>query len=232
MTSIESVLPGGTLYLPERAGWLRRLRVGIRSLRVLTRNPDDCFAAPAFHLSMDRETWEKVAEKLRDTTEGRLLLRERPSLQAKDLDLCALRMLPPDSLGNTLVRYYDDNGIEPFKSLYPVNNDVEYLATRYREIHDIAHIVSGYKPDEIGELELQAFILGNLGLRQSVLAIVGTALFPPSQFPPLRAYARRLMAAFRRGQASGDIAIEPRYEHFWDHTLEDLRQQLRVAASK
>ena len=228
-TTIESVQTGGPLHLPDGAGWYLRLRVGIRALRILTKDPDDCFAAPVFHLSMDRETWERIAEKLRRTPGGLSLLNERPSLQADSLDLPALRALPDGTLGNRLARYYEDNGIKPFESPYPVSSDVEYLATRYREIHDAVHIVTGYEPDEIGELELQAFILGNLGLRQSILAIVGTALFPPHLFPPLRTYARRLVTAYRRGRSSGDVAIEPRYERLWGCTLDDIRKQLAIA---
>lgn len=63
-------------------------------------------------------------------------------------------MLFLDSFGNILVWYYDDNGIEFFKSFYLVNNDVEYFVICYREIYDIVYIVFGYKFDEIGELEL------------------------------------------------------------------------------
>lgn len=229
MTTIEWVQPGGALYLPKNAGWYRRFRVGVRALKILTKNPDDCFAAPAFHLSMDRETWEKVAIRLKGMPEGRALLSERPRLQASTLDLQSLNQMAEGTLGKTVARYYLDNGISPFDSPYPVSNDVEYLATRYREIHDAVHIVTDYTPDEIGELELQAFILGNLGLRQTLLAIIGTSLFPPKNFPPLRSYSKRLLRAYKRGKASGDVAIEPRYERMWHLTLEEIRQQLNIA---
>jgi ubiquinone biosynthesis protein COQ4 len=53
--------------------------------------------------------------------------------------------------------------ISPFESSYPVRNDAEYLAKRYREVHDIVHFVTGYGTDPIGELELQAFVVGTLG---------------------------------------------------------------------
>jgi ubiquinone biosynthesis protein COQ4 len=165
------------------------------------------------------------------TAEGRNLLIERPDLQSSSLDLSALHELPPDTLGWALARYYADNGIDPFETPYPVKSDVEYLAKRYREIHDVVHLVTGYKTDAMGEVELQAFLLGNIGLRQCILAIVFTTLVPQPGMPAYSILFRRLYAAYRRGKQSGDIAVKPRYERLWALSLEEVRKRLGLAPS-
>jgi ubiquinone biosynthesis protein COQ4 len=229
--TVESMLPGGPFYLTERAGWWTRLRVGVRAIRKLAEHPDDCFAAPALHLSMDREPWERVARELMRTPAGRSLLIEKPDLQASKIDLSALGKLPENTLGYALAHYYADNGIAPFEAPYPVKSDVEYLVKRYREIHDVVHLVTGYMTDATGEVELQAFLLGNIGLRQCVLAIIFTTLFPQPGMPAHLILFPRLLAAYRRGKQSGDVAVKPRYEQMWSLALDEVRQKIGLAPS-
>jgi ubiquinone biosynthesis protein COQ4 len=225
----DSVKPGGPLYLSPGAGWIARLRVGVRSVAILDKNADDAFAGHMLCLSMEAGTFERHAKKIAQTEEGRALLAEQPDLQLTQDDLAALRALPDGTLGNLLARYYVDNGIRPFVTRLPVRSDAEYLVKRYREIHDIAHLVTGYGTHAIGEVELQAFLLGNLGLRTPWLAMVYAALVRPYGLPPIWKYARRLLDAYRRGRQSDDVALRPQYEHDWASTMEDVRQRYGMA---
>jgi ubiquinone biosynthesis protein COQ4 len=123
------------------------------------------------------------------------------------------------------------HGITPFVSAYPVRNDVEYLAKRYREIHDMLHIVTGYGTDPIGELELQAFVFGNIGLRHPVLILTLTGMFRPMGIPPIWKYFAKLRAAYRRGRASHDVALRPRYERYWNQRVVDVRREVGLASA-
>ena len=221
--------PNDPLYLPEGAGPFARARAALRAFAVLTKDMAHPIAAPVLNVSMDSEVFARLARQYALTDEGRALLREQPDLQAGSLDLAALQQLPEGTLGKALGHYYEKNGISPFVSSYPVRNDVEYLAKRYREVHDTLHIVTGYGTDSISELELQAFVAGNLGLRHPVLILFLTALFMPLDVPPVWKYFDKLRAAYRRGQQSKDVSLKPRYEHYWSLGLDEVRQIVGVA---
>jgi ubiquinone biosynthesis protein COQ4 len=220
--------PSHRLYLAPDAGVAARAKVALRAVWVLTKDQADGIAAPVLNVSMDAEVFAKIAAECARTPEGQALLREKPDLQASTLDLPAMRALPEGTLGKQLVHYYEDNGIQPFESPYPASDDVEYLAKRYRELHDVVHVVTGYGTDGLGEMELQAFIWGNLGLRNTLLNVGLTSLLP-SGARTVWLHTRELRAAYERGRQSQDVCIKPRYEHLWASSVEDVRQQIGLA---
>ncbi len=216
------------LYLPRDAGLFTRAKVALRAFMVLKDDNENSTASPVLNAAMDAETFQRIATDLAKSAEGRQLLAERPDLQAGAVDLAALRRLPEGTLGRALAEYYVANGIAPFVSDYPVHSDVEYLAKRYREVHDVVHIITGYGTDVVGELELQAFVLGNIGLKQPLLIIPMVATLRPRGLAPIWTYAHKLVAAYRRGRASREIAVQPRYEHCWSWRIEDVRRAVGI----
>jgi ubiquinone biosynthesis protein COQ4 len=223
--------PEDPLYLPEGAGYLARFKVAVRAMTVLAKVKEHGIAAPVLNVSLDAEVFSRISEELRRTEEGQVLLRTRPNLQAGALDLEALHALPEGTLGKALARYYVDNGIEPFESPYPVRNDVDYLAKRYREVHDVVHVITGYGTDPVGELELQAFMFANAGLRQCLMIIAFAALLRPDGLPPVWRYADKLHTAYRLGRQCKDL-VGPLYEDFWAASVEEVRQQLELAPQR
>ena len=219
--------PEDGLFLPEGAGPLIRCKVGYRALTVLAKQKDDSVAAPLFNVCIDGEIFARLGAKLARTDDGQELLRARPNLQSGAVNMATLHALPEGTLGHELARYYVDNGIKPFESPYPISNDVDYLAKRYRETHDIVHVLTGYGTDPVSELELQAFALGNLGLRQCIMIILFAAVTRADGLPPVRKYTDKLWAAYRRGRKCKDI-LGPHYERYWESTVEDVRQQLHL----
>lgn len=142
--------------LPANASVITRVRTAIRALKVLADDPANTYYGPLVNVCMDSETYAKLARMWRKSPEGRRLLDQRPTLQGRELDLEALARLPAGTLGHEFVRYFRANGIEPFVTAFPVANDVDYLSKRYRETHDLFHVITGYGTDEPGEMELQA----------------------------------------------------------------------------
>lgn len=215
------------LFLPEGASLFTRLRVAVRALKVLEKRPDDGIAAPLFNASLDGDIFHRLCTELAKSEDGRELLADRPSLQGSNIDLAALGGLPEGTLGNAFARYFKDNGIQPFESPYEVRNEVDYLVKWYRETHDLHHVVTGYGTDSLGEMELQAFVAGNMGLRTSVLILLFAAVLRPHGLPPIWKYARKLRAAYRRGQRTERL-VRVRYERFWESTVETVRQRLGI----
>ncbi|MFO0563155.1 MAG: Coq4 family protein [Polyangiales bacterium] len=216
------------LFLPDDASVLTRLRVAVRALRVLEKRPDDTVAAPVLNASLDGDTFARHVRAMAESELGRALLAKRPSLQKSSLDLEALRAMPEGTLGHAFAKYFDDHKIAPFESPYEVRNDVDYIVKRYRETHDLVHVLTGYDTDALGEMELQAFALGNLQLRTSVLILTFAALLRPHGLPPMWRYAAKLRRAFERGRRSRNI-VEHDYEQFFSMTVDEARRALGFA---
>lgn len=215
------------LVLPDGASFFTRLVVAVRALKVLEKKPDDGIAAPLFNAALDGSTFAKLVLRLLGSDDGKALLSERPSLQGRSIHLPTLEALPVDSLGKNFAAYFEKNGIQPFESPYDVRNDVDFLVKRYRETHDLAHVLTGYGTDALGEMELQAFMLGNMGLRTSALILVFAALLRPHGLPPMWKYFDKLKLAYARGKAS-DLLVRLRYEDFWNATVETVQDRLRI----
>lgn len=215
------------LFLPDDASWFTRLRVAIRALKVLEKKADDGIAAPLFNAALDGDTFGRLVRELAQSEEGRELISTRPALQGSDVDLEALGRLAEGTMGHAFARYFADNKIQPFESPYEVRNDVDYLAKRYRETHDLTHILTGYGTDALGEMEVQAFAIGNLGLRSGAVILAFAALLRPHGLPPIWRYSDRLRTAFRRGrQAKKVVAL--RYERHWESKVADVQRLLEI----
>lgn len=209
--------------LPANASALTRLRTAIHSLQVLSGDPGNPHYGPLLNMCLDRETYEKLAGSWRASRDGSRLLAERPTLQGRELDLTALAQLPEGTLGHEFARYFRKNGIEPFITMFPIDTDVDYINKRYRETHDLFHVITRYGTDELGEMELQAFVLGNLGLRQTVLILLFSV---PRQLKQLGwkkmgGYLERLRAAYLRGRHSREM-LSVNYENLWEQPVSVL----------
>lgn len=220
-----------TPTLPANASIFTRVRISIHALRVLTDDPGNPYYGPLVNKCLDSDTYAKLARVWRESAEGRRMLDERPTLQGRELDLEALARLPAGTLGHEFMRYFRDNGIEPFVTTFPIESDVDYLSKRYRETHDLFHVLTGYGTDEPGEMELQAFVLGNLGVRQAVLIL---AYSIPRQIQQrglgsLRAHLGRLRAAYRRGRRSREL-LSVGYEKLWEQPVSALTELLCAPA--
>lgn len=215
------------LHLPEGASLLKRLSVAARALRVLEKQPDDPVAAALLNGALDGHIYRHHAQRLSTTGFGRTLLAERPTLQKGSVDLQALGQLPEGTVGRAFAEYFVQNKIEPFSTPYVIRNEVDYLIKWYRETHDLHHVLTGYATDAVGEMELQAFALGNMGFRVSVMILCFAALLRPHNLPPMWKYWGRLEVAYRRGKASENL-FDVRYDQALEGTVEALRQALRI----
>lgn len=218
--------------LPENPSLLTRLRAGLKTLKVLQVEPTNPAYGAVFYDSVEMGRCEELARQFSRHAEGRRLLAEKPSLSAGELDLEGLAKLPPGTFGYEFARYYREKNLQPIETLSPPKNDAQYIAKRLRETHDFIHLVTGYNIDVMGEMELQAFTLGNLHLRTSLLILLKSVGSLSQHIPDFDAavFARRMWAAFRRGADSRQIASFL-WEDHWETPLALLCEQL-VAPSE
>jgi len=209
--------------LPADASMLTRIRVGLHALKVLKDDPGNPDYARLLHMSFDRETYARLGEVLRGTPEGQRLLDEQPTIPSVKIDFEALSRMPEGTLGRAFADYFARNGIEPFSFEYALEDDADYLNKRYRETHDIHHILTGYGIDPIGEVELQAFYYGNLGLRHAALIAVLSIPFQVKEegLRGIGKHLRRIAAAYRRGKDSREL-LSLNIEEMWTRPVSEL----------
>ncbi|AKJ00819.1 Hypothetical protein AA314_02445 [Archangium gephyra] len=216
------------LVLPENASLFTRLRVATRLLKVIPGNEGNPDYGQTLNICLDLNVYATLVQRLQRSEDGRRMLTERPSLEAKDLDLAALERLPEGTLGHAYARYYRDNTISPFETTLKIKNDIDYIGKRYRETHDVLHLLTGYGTDVVGEMELQAYVLGNLGIHTAKLIVAfGTLgqLKQPRSGVARSEYLRRVWAAYHRGRASR-LFLDFWFEEHWEAPVSELRARL------
>jgi ubiquinone biosynthesis protein COQ4 len=208
---------------------IARFGMGLRALSILKDDAANPYYAAVLHTSFDYETYARIAEGLRSTPAGRRFLEARRTIPDEHTDLETLSRLPPGTLGHEFARYFIANNLRPFSYQYPVGSDGEYLYKRYRETHDIHHLVTGYGVDPIGEIELQAFYYGNLGLRHAALIALLSVPYQLSRTGldrrKLRELLHRVRAAYHRGKNSREL-LSVRFDELWDKPVSELSQLL------
>jgi ubiquinone biosynthesis protein COQ4 len=215
-------------FLPENASLFTRLRVALRALSVIRGNEGNPIYGQAINAALDLNVYASIVQRFQHSEEGRRMLSERPSLQGKELDLAALERLPEGTLGHEFARYFSDNKISPFETTLELKNDIDYIAKRYRETHDLLHVLTGYGTDVMGEMEVQAYALGNLGIRTAVLILLVGTLGELKGHPSgvkLSEYLRRVRAAYHRGRTSR-LFLDFWFEHHWATPMDTLRARL------
>lgn len=201
---------------------LSRLYTALQAINILKDDPANPVQARLLHLSLDREVYANLAKRMREHSEWRRILEERKTVFAGEREFQRLRQLPEGTLGLAFTRYYAADGIEPFSYDFPIVDDVEFLAKRYRETHDIHHIVTGYGTDPVGEIEIQAFYAGNMGLRHSAfISLVSMLSSRAGHNWKLIGFVRKLRAAYHRGKASPMILGIP-FDEMWELPVAEI----------
>ncbi len=220
------------LSLSSDPSLLERGAVAFRALRVLEKDPGDPVAGPLFNACLDGGAYQKLIRRLRQTTEGARMLDERPSLNGDEIDLDVLAALPDGTLGRAMAAYYRDHDIAPFHTTFAPQNDVEYISKRYRETHDLFHVITGYGTDVIGEMELQAFAMGHLGIKSPLMILsYSTVILARGTSHAADVdvrwgdYFSRLRRAVRRGKHAAPL-LAFRYQEHWETPLGALRARL------
>lgn len=116
---------------------------------------------------------QKMHDKMLSNAEGQSILKDKPRINTKTVNLDHLRDLPPNSFGRAYLKFLEDNVIISYNSLKfsrnhktvslqnvtpdtrtPVQfvDDIElaYVMQRYREIHDLVHTALGMPTNMLG----------------------------------------------------------------------------------
>jgi ubiquinone biosynthesis protein COQ4 len=216
----------------------RRFRFGHawRTFRRLIADPRATENAIEVFYAIGMGDFERAFRRFAASSEGRQLLAARPSLLDALGDRAALERLPDASLGRAYLADLGRNGFaadglvalqarvgarleaeDPSLALDPAR---AWFRDRILLVHDLAHVLTGYGTDELGEATLLAFDFAqSAGFANGLLTFgaafevwqeLGAAWVP---------YARR---AWRRGRRARWLVTLP-FEQLVGLTVETVR---------
>jgi ubiquinone biosynthesis protein COQ4 len=206
---------------PENS-FFKRLFISLKCLSVLKDEAANPRLAWLLHCAMDDRRYEELGRELRQS-DGKLFA-QLQTVPAPELTLEKLATFPEGSLAKVFSGYFQKNKIFPFTFEYPVQSDADALYKRYRETHDIHHMITGYGIDDFGEIEIQAFYIGNLGLRHARLIVALGLPYLCVQQRSIRKVVDRLKAAYQRGKRSKNVLSLP-YEELWSTPVAELTER-------
>ncbi len=156
---------------------------------------------------------------------------KRPEIDDEHVDLDALRRLPADTLGGAYVRHLDRNDlalyVSPTSPEHVDDPEIRYLIHRYRQVHDIWHVLLGLGTRGHEEVLLHAFVLGHLRLPISALVVMFGTLKHMILEARWAALRHALLASYRSGRRASPLLMVT-WEELWSRPLDDVRRQFGV----
>lgn len=113
-----------------------------------------------------------------------------------------------------------------------VDNDIDaahpvaWYGRRMRDVHDIWHVLTGYRTDTLGEASILAFTYGQVKNR-GIGFIVLTAAFEMTRSHPNLQYARSMLEGWRNGKAAQWLPAQD-YDALFAEDLEAARARLNI----
>ncbi|MBX2802299.1 MAG: fatty acid desaturase [Myxococcales bacterium] len=175
------------------------------------------------------DAFHRLGVRMACTASGRRLLEERPSLRAT-LTQDVLERLPVGSLGRTLHQHLLGQGVLSDITLpdspYAEHADASFAKMRWRETHDLRHVLTGLGVGVPDESLLHAFQLGQHFNPFSLVIVLFGPLYGHREQSPLVTWSR-VPEAYRAGRAARLTADYP-YEEHLHLPVAEVRRQLAI----
>mmetsp|Transcript_23944 Transcript_23944/g.50206 ORF Transcript_23944/g.50206 Transcript_23944/m.50206 type:complete len:241 (+) Transcript_23944:257-979(+) len=160
---------------------------------------------------------------------GRTILQDRPLIGSSSLPLASLRSMPDGSLGCEYARFLETHRFNPDERTavnFIDDPELAYVMLRYRQVHDLWHVVFALPPTFLGEVALKWLEAAQTGLPMCALgAFAGGVRLKPGQRAMV---VRHVLPWALRHAASGADLLSVYYERELERPLDALRAELRV----
>lgn len=125
---------------------------------------------------MSKRSLRELKTKMKQTSEGARILKEKPLITEESLDMEKLRNLPEDTLGYNYAKFMEGHGFnadERSKVKYMMDPDLAYVMARYRQVHDFWHVLCEVPISVLGEIGLKWFEWRAMGMLVPSAALSG-----------------------------------------------------------
>ena len=148
--------------------------------------------------------------------------------------------MPEGSLGRTYCAFAEDNGLFPESLAHEVRvaredsggfvpnatPEVAYLHDRYRDLHDVWHVVTGYGTDMAGEMAIVNFQAAQVGYRAMTISSWLQLVLIVARSGRFDLFATALRARRRARHTQYLLAAD--WERLLPMPLEDVRRELEL----
>ena len=171
---------------------------------------------------------------MRADPEGRKILLEKPRVNSETWNLERLQALPEGTFGHEYAFFMLSHGFtsdeRPVVKYVP-NLEHAYILQRYKEVHDVAHVLLNYGTSVSQELAVKWFEMIQTGLPMSALAaLVGPANLMLVERDPKE--AAKLMGTYLphiiQNAKTSKMYLNVHYESKFEMNLNDLRKELNI----
>jgi len=178
-----------------------------------------------------RPRYRALLDAFTRTPDGRRLLAERPELSSDRVDYDYLRSLPATTLGGAYARHLDNNGLsadyQAAATRHVDDPDMAYLMRRFRQTHDVWHVLLGLGIPGHEEVIIHWFTYGQLRLPVSAMIMaLGTMkhIVLERRWGALR---HSMLEAYRAGRDAEPL-LSVFWEDLWAEPLDEIRARYRV----
>jgi len=174
-------------------------------------------------------TLGRIKSKMAADPVGMRILADKPRITTKTVDLKRLGSLPSNTFGYTYANFMVSRGFSPDERpavKYVEDAELAYVMQRYRECHDLFHVILGAHTNMIGEISVKWVEGIQLGFPMCYLG----ALAGPVRLGPVhmrRYFSTFLPWAIETGMKS-KFLMNIYFEEHWEDDLEELRKNLNI----
>ncbi|KAJ7016941.1 coenzyme Q biosynthesis protein Coq4-domain-containing protein [Mycena alexandri] len=169
----------------------------------------------------------RLRDVMLESPEGRQILKDRPRINSKTVDLDKLAEYPEGTFGRAYITWLERCGVTP-DTREPVHYiddpELAYVMQRYRECHDFYHCIVNLPVSVDSEIAVKYFEFANLRLPLAALS----ALFGPLRLNSAqlqRLFSEYVPWALRCGGSARSL-ITVYWEQRWDQNVEDMKKEL------
>jgi len=221
--------PSSSLYASHvPTGFLGKLLIGADAAARALTDPREARMVGIVGEATGTRALRRMHQRMKASPHGRAVLADRPMLTKETLEQ-QLHGLPPDSFGGAYATFLSSHGFDPDErtSVQFVDDaDLAYVMTRYRQVHDLWHVLYGLPTSLMGEVALKWLEAAQTGLPMAALAAAGGG-FRLKQHER-DAVTRHVLPWAAAHARSGVDLLSVYYEREFPRPLEDVRRELRL----
>ncbi|GBG84469.1 hypothetical protein CBR_g38753 [Chara braunii] len=170
--------------------------------------------------------YRNMLRRMKEHPDGQLLLKDRPRVTSATTSHAW--NLPSNTFGHAYARFMDSRKFvaddrPPVR--FVDDDELAYVATRVREVHDFWHVLFGLPTSVPGEIALKVVEFVQTGLPMCALALFASITRPASQRRVLREVY--IPWGIRAGLRCADLTCIPYEKHFHED-LQELRGRWRI----
>ncbi|KYQ53246.1 UDP-sugar transporter UST74c [Trachymyrmex zeteki] len=168
-------------------------------------------------------------QQMKNTSEGQLILAQKPRINTSTVDLSYLKDLPPGTVGRTYRNFLDDNNVSPDdRPAVQFVDDIElaYVMQRYREVHDIFHAMLLMPTTMLGEVSVKWVEALQMHLPMCITgAIFGASRLRPRQ---RQLYLDHYLSWSVNTGLNAKFLLGIYFEKRWEQSLEDFHKEMNI----